>query len=381
LHEEISDHYITTVRPDYLEVTVNPEVIENPEVAKDREEVIETVLPTDGGMYTRLDDNNSAQAEYGEKDIETNLVDTGSAYKNKQIYDLKGHKDTSIKVKMLLKNYQSMQDVLNQQQREEVEVLKKSVLLNKIQKVADVLESKEDKPKDAPEPETEEPRAGNPKFKTATKDELIHEQVTIEVPKADVEIVIKMDELEEVAPKDSDKDYKPNLLDDSEEEADGIENILEEGDEKADDTQARDGRIVNKNGQRRNTKGGGAIRISRPTGNNYDPGFSTGGGALHQNVHNHHHHVHDHRDQSLNYYDSSSGQEESPDWATCRDSMDCAHKTEMEKKNHKIEISVNIEEESSPNHHKTLKQPSDASGSKTTDSGSMFGWIGDLVGL
>ena len=61
--------------------------------------------------------------------------------------------------------------------------------------------------------------------------------MTIEVPKADVEIVIKMDELEEVAPKDSDKDYKPNLLDDSEEEADGIKNILEEGDEKADDTQ------------------------------------------------------------------------------------------------------------------------------------------------
>ena len=35
--------------------------------------------------------------------------------------------------------------------------------------ILDVLESKEDKPKDAPEPETEEPRAGNPKFKTATK--------------------------------------------------------------------------------------------------------------------------------------------------------------------------------------------------------------------
>merc|ERR1711915_634024 len=113
-----------------------------------------------------------------------------------------------------------------------------------------------------------------------------------------------MDELEEVDPEDSVKDYKPNLLDNSEEKADGIENILEEGDEKADDTQARDGRIVNKNGQRRNTKGGGAIRISRPTGNNYDQGFSTGG-ALHQNVHNHHHHVHDHRDQSLNYYDRS----------------------------------------------------------------------------
>ena len=61
--------------------------------------------------------------------------------------------------------------------------------------------------------------------------------MTIEVPKADVEIVIKMDELEEVAPKDFVKDYKPKLLDDSEEEADGIENILEEGDEKADDTQ------------------------------------------------------------------------------------------------------------------------------------------------
>ena len=61
--------------------------------------------------------------------------------------------------------------------------------------------------------------------------------MTIEVPKADVEIVIKMDELEEVAPKDFVKDYKPKLLDDSEEEADGTENILAEGDEKADDTQ------------------------------------------------------------------------------------------------------------------------------------------------
>ena len=55
LHEEISDHYITTVRPDYLEVTVNPEVIENPEVAKDREEVIETVLPNDGGKLVGKD--------------------------------------------------------------------------------------------------------------------------------------------------------------------------------------------------------------------------------------------------------------------------------------------------------------------------------------
>jgi len=311
-------------------------------------------------LYARKNLKDDELVGYGEREILTNEIDTGSSYKEKPIYDLKAHQDSSHEVKLLLKNYQSMQDVLNEQKREEVEVLKKSVLLNKIQKVAGVLEQKDGgklssgHETKALETKTEDSRTSNPKFQVNNAAEEVHESLKIEVPNSDVEIVVNIDEEAENA--------KPQG-----ENHQGEDEIIEEEEE------SRDGRIVNKNGQRRNTIGGATRISSRPSSNPFDSGYRSPGGPLHQNVHTQH--VHDYRDQSVSY---SNIYENSPASAseklTCTDSLDCAKQTQSvpsgdSKQDTKIEISVNIND-----------PPVKAEPEKDTQDESMLGWIGNIFG-
>jgi len=142
-----------------------------------------------------------------------------------------------------------------------------------------------------------------------------------------------------------------------------------------DDEESRDGRIMNKNGQRRNTMGGATRISSRPSSNPFDSGYRSTGGALHQNVHTQH--IHDYRDQSVGY---SNVFADSPAVGklTCSDSMDCAHRSQAglenvaDKQDAKIEISVNINE-----------APVTAEPEKdypAQDDESMLGWIGNIFG-